>query len=386
VYAQEGTPIVTAEELTVAITSVGANEVQSDLEGVEDSMEDTADSAGNSAEELQGFSEMFKGAMATTVAALATAAAGLLAQVPVVGEVASGFGAILNSIIRQMDDDMRPALSGLRDDLFGVANVVEKADGTFEALSLAVLGVKKSIEQFSIDAIQRQINELIGVEVPSDWLEFGLETLTGDFDSAARILNRIVDEDIVPPINNKIGEIKKSAKNVWNGIVSDVKTFAGNMKTKIQNEISNVKTDFDNLASDLNSWGSDLASDALDWGKDLVDELAAGIEQKISEVENAAKKVATAIDEYMPGSPADTGPLSDLDESGPGLVDELASGMRSGVGEVQSAAGDVARGMDARGGGRRSFGGGGGGSQIDGRQLSESTGRYRSDPARRRGN
>jgi len=92
-------------------------------------MEDTADSAGDSAAELEGFSERFAGAMSAAVTALAVGAAGLLSQVPVLGELFGGLGAIVDALAFQMDQVLRPVLSPLTDGMFNLSSAIFEADG-----------------------------------------------------------------------------------------------------------------------------------------------------------------------------------------------------------------------------------------------------------------
>ena len=139
---------------------------------------------------------------------------------------------------------------------------------------------------------------------------------------------------------------------------------------------------FSDLASDLSSWASDLASDAFDWGVSLAQGLLDGIVSLTETVVEAFQDVINGI-------------IDTINRALDILPDEVTS--RVGVESFEQVDFDTdfgsGRGREAtngRGGsGRPRFGAGRGastgGQQIDGRQISESTGRYRSDPANRRG-
>lgn len=138
-----------------------------------------------------------------------------------------------------------------------------------------------------------------------------------------------------------------------------------------------------NMGGDIRTELTDLASSAVQWGKDLVDSLIKGMQEKLPDLRSAAKGLAETIDKYMPGSPAETGPLSNLDESGPGLVNTLSRGMTNNVGQAESAASQVAGGADPSGFGAnrskapRVF--------LDGREVSRGTSRYRDEGISRQG-
>ena len=337
--------MVTAEELTVAIRSEGVSETQEDLEGVEGAMDETANSAGNSAEELEGFSQRFQGAMSAAVAALAVAAAGLLSQVPVLGELMAGLFAIVEAVAFQMDGVLRPVLTPLTDAFFDLANAIFEADGiagdiigvlgTIASIA-AIVGLAMSKFGVSAAAVVAKLSPLIGVVKAVGAALVGIVAGISATTAALAIAVAAVIAFAVAYLTNFRG-----VRDTTNEIIGDIFGF------------------FVGLASDLAGWASDLASDAFTWGRNLIDRFIDGIRAAIGRLRDF---------------------LGDLRDIG------------GSVGISVPDLGDIGGGGGGNGGGASSrprFGaatsGGSGASQIDGRQITESTGRYRSDPSNRRG-
>ena len=361
--------MVTAEELTVAIRSEGVSETQDDLEGVERSMDDTASSAGDSAEELEGFSKRFQGAMSAAVAALAVGAAGLLSQVPVIGEVFSGLAAIVSALAFQMDGVLRPVLSPLTDLFFSIADGIFAAEGAFGSLLgavtsvLAILGV--------LIPVIAKVGSFLGV-----WVSTGVGVLAilGKIGAAVGALIGIVGglpialvAAVAAVAAFAVAYVTnfRGVRDSTNEIVGDIVDFVvGGFLSMTSDAIravsdfaSDVRALFSDLASDLSAWASDLASDAYGWGRSLIQRFIAGIQSAIARVRDF-------------------------------LGDLRCIGGRFGI-DVPDLGGLGGGGGSSGGGGsgRPRFGSGGsrGGPTIDGRQITESTGRYRADSGRRRG-
>jgi len=384
--------LVQAEELIVAITSEGISETREDLEGVERSMEDTADSAGNSAEELEGFSQRFSGAVSAAVAALAVGAAGLLSQVPVIGEVMSGLFAIVEALAFQMDSVLRPVLSPLGDFFFEVANAIFEADGAMGTIIGAVASFV-SIGAVVITTVAA-IGSVLGVwasttgGVISILGTLGsvvgglLSTLAGLVSLPAVIIGAIVAFAAAYALN--LGGVRDTTNDilgsVWDffvdlasdlvGWASDLASDAWDWGTEAIGSMLNAITEtgagvvewFTDLASDLASWASDLASDAFDWGVGIIESLIDGISRALEFASDTISDIATAVGiDLDVGSVPDFGRINNGGAPAPNTA--ASSRPRFGAGRATTT----------------------GGQQIDGRQISESTGRYRADPSNRRG-
>ena len=412
----------TAEELIVAIKSEGVGETQEDLEGVESSMEDTADAAGDSADQLEGFSERFAGAMGAAVAALAVGAAGLLAQVPVLGEAFSGLAAIVDAVSFQMDSVLRPAMSDVTDTLFEIANAIFEADGSLADLigtlgtlggvaglvagAMLALGISltgpvgialatitaavaafavmwetnfgniRSIAMNAFRRIQSRIQRFVNVVQPiiNDFITFtsALWDKYGDdimsvvrlaFRTSFAIISTILDT-ILTTVQVALQVLSGDWEGAFNSIVNFLRRNTARWEPIISDAVGGIMDVFTGLASDIVSWADGLADNAAQWGKDLIDSFISGIESKIqdlrdilSEFEDIAAVVGVDVPEF----------------------DGFGGGGGSGLGSESGGRGGGGGGRFAPRNTRT------GGTRIDGRQLTESTGRYRSDPGRRRG-
>ncbi|AGM11160.1 tape measure [Halorubrum tailed virus 4] len=333
------------------------SETQDDLEGVERTMDETADSAGNSAEELEGFSQKFKGAMGAAISALAVGSAGLLSQVPIVGEAFSGLSAIVDELIFKIDDDLRPSLSGFRDDLFETAADVGEADSSLEAFRTALDGVGQAIQDTSTGQLQQEIQDLTGITVPENWLDLGWDIITMDARNAVDTLTSVV-KDYPEDFGTFLESIAPKAGREYNKLVTDTRNWVNDLIDEVEDFPSDVRTFFTNLATDLNTWADDLATDAREWGVDLIESFTDGIEARLSGLRDF---------------------LSDLRNLGGEVGVSVPS-----LGGVGGSGGD---GGGSGGGAGRAYRStsSGGAIAIDGRNLAESTGRYRAGPSRRRG-
>ena len=387
--------MVTAEELVVSITSDGTQETQDDLEGVEQSMEDTADSAGDSADELEGFSKKFSGALSAATAALAVGAAGLLSQVPVIGEAMSGLFAIVEALAFQMDSVLRPVLSPIGDFFFDVANRIFEADGAMGTLTgtfgtvaagagiligvlkligvaltgplLAAIGVVagaiaalwlawrenfggiQDVAQDTIDNVSERFSDFVETVKPivmgfldtleSAWDSHG-ETIMDVVNFAFRTIGALIETGI-DAILTTIEVGLQILAGDWDGAWESRTDFFSRMVDLwgplLSEAIDAIIGLMFGLASDLSSWASDLASDAFDWGKGLIESLIDGIRDTAGRLGGVMETVAGAIDEYLPGSDADTGPLATLTLSGSGLIDAVVGGIRDNEGGLTDA-------------------------------------------------
>ena len=365
--------MVTAEELVVSITSDGVSETQDDLEGVENTMEDTADSAGDAAEDLEGFSQRFAGAMSAAVAGLAVGIAGLASAVPVAGELFAGFGAILEALLFQVDRLARDlGVGGLSGVLFDAAEFIWELDGAAADLVaiMTVIGGLAASVAAGIAAWTVKTMGLVGAAkllggglLTAGKIIAGLVAGIGAIAAAKALLIAAVVAFAAAYLLNWRGTRDKT-----NEIVGDIVDFVVggfmDLATRALDALSDFASDarsvLGDVASRMASWAGDLASDAFNWGRNLIERFIAGIRSAIDRLRDFL------------------GDLRDIGESVGISVPDL--GGFGGGGGAGSGGGSSGRPRFGASGGAST-----GGQQIDGRQISESTGRYRSDPGRRRG-
>ena len=360
--------MVTAEELTVAIRSEGVSETQDDLEGVESAMEDTADSAGTAADDLEGFSQRFQGAMSAAIAGLAVGVAGLAASVPVVGELFSGFGAILESLLFQVDRLARSlGVGGLTDSMFDIADAIFELDGVAGNI-VAVLTVIGTLAASVAAGIGAWAVKTMGAVKAGAALVAAVKAV-----GAALV-------GIVAGISAVTAALAIAVAAVLAFAVAYLTNFRG-VRDSTNEIIGDIFGFFVGLASDLAGWAGDLASDAFGWGRDIITQFIGGLESMLGVVREVLEDMPF-IGQILSLFDRLTDALDDIELSGSAQanISQSLSGAFGGSGGGGNGGGASSRPRFGA-----ATGGDSGGSQIDGRQITESTGRYRSDPSNRRG-
>jgi phage-related protein len=140
-------------------------------------------------------------------------------------------------------------------------------------------------------------------------------------------------------------------------VVGGFNTLASRAVDAVSGLAGDVRTFLSELAADIAAWGRSLGEDAFEWGKGLINGFIQGIRSVLSRV-------------------------------------------REFLGDLRDIGGDIGVSVPSLGGFGGGGGGGGGGTptgrppaggvgsmavQIDGRRLTEDTGRYLADPPRRQG-
>jgi len=378
--------MVTAEELTVAIKSEGVSDTREDVEAVGESMEQTAEESGDAAEELTGFSEDIAGAASAAVAGLALITGGLLSQIPILGEFAAGLGAILSAIGLQVDQLIRDlGGGGLTQVLFDIANGIMNLEGTAADLAgvlgvvlTAVTGAAAGLAAWAIKAkgvmgaasalggALKTVGSVLagivgGISATTAALALAVAAVVGF--AAAYLTNFRGVRDTT---NRIVGQIKKF-------VVNGFKTFTKNAIKKLKKFGNKIKSKLSSVASTVSDWASGVADDALDWGKNIVQGLINGIESQIGRVKdliNDLRDIADSVDLDLPS-------LGDIDFPSFGGINSTSPDASGASGIAGGTPGGRGRPIARTANGQ--------GVSLDGRQLSESTGRYRSDPSRRRG-
>jgi hypothetical protein len=204
-----------------------------------------------------------------------------------------------------------------------------------------------------------------------------LNFLTNLGGAIANAAGNVVDaaSEIAVSIAQKIGGLVGDAiewgQNIVRNLADGVATF-----------VSNVTSAIGDVSEAVTSTITGLVSSAVEWGQNLIQEFIRGIRNKIGDLRTAMNDVADTIRSRLPGSPAETGPLSDLDQAGPGLVDTFSAGIDANLPTIQQSASNTAEAAEPSGrlntANNFSF-------NIDGRELNERTGRFDRDKTARRG-
>lgn len=118
--------------------------------------------------------------------------------------------------------------------------------------------------------------------------------------------------------------------------------WSGNFYNKLKSSLSNALTagqEFgENIVSKITSFGGDM----LSAGKGLINEFVDGIKQVADEPVDTVENVVDNVRDFLPFSPAERGPLADLDKVGPGFINEITAGIRDNAGAVKDEIADIA--------------------------------------------
>jgi hypothetical protein len=386
--------MVTAQELVVAIRSEGIRETVGDLQGVESSMEETKESTADAAEQAEGFSQSFKGAMGAAVTALAVGAAGLLSQVPVIGEVFSGLGAVIDSVVVKMDQVLRPVLTPLTNAFFGLSQNISNADGAMGD----IIGVVATVGA----VLATLAGAITGVGAAAGTFTAGLGALSAAATTVGGAIAAVAGTLLSLPVI--LGAVIAAVV----GFVAAYIFNLGGVRDKTNSILSKVFDFFKTLGADILDWAKTTAASALQKGKDIAGSLLDGIRETGGGImdwfEGLRADIAGIIDKIKDQAfSLGKGIISNIVKGlagavdiASGVVDKIsnATGIDLSVGDIPDFSG-VTRGSEGAANSDTAAttvgkGTGAGPSiaqtnAIDGQVLSESTGRYRRGPIARNG-
>ncbi len=381
--------MVTVEELVVKATPEGIGNVESELEGMTNTTEEATGEMETQSEALNDMSNKFAGAMGAITAGFAIVSGTLLSRVPVLGSAMSGLAAVLDAIGLKIDQTLRPALVPLTNQFFRLAGAINNAEGPLGAL----IGIISTIV-----AVGTALGAaLVGLVTTFLALGGSMSTVVSVGGTILGVLGSIAAAILSLPAllaaaglaligfgiaysQNWFG-IRDTTDRIINKIITIVKTgfltFI-NAATKFLTEfVATAKQKFTDVQKNTQEVFDNLVSDATQFGKDLVSNFASGIRDRISEAVAAASDLASEVRDRLPSSPAQTGPLSDLDETGPGLVDTFANGIGAETSESREKKVGVSRAI-ARNQDRTVI-------SIDGREVERATQSYRDNGTDLRG-
>jgi len=273
--------MVTAQEITVALRSTGTQEVADDVSNVEQEFDEASDTVGDSAAEMEGFSTEFAGAMTAIVTGLAVAAAGLLSQVPVVGELFAGLGAVLEAVAFQMDQVLRPVLQPLNEGFFALASGIFNADGAVGTL-IGGLSTIVSVAALVLGAVLSAVGVLSQLGLTSLTVGGVLSTLAGAIGSVVTAIVAAVSWPVVLAAA-LIGLAFVFRKEIANAIGVAISAL-GDFISWLGDGVGQVWTALGEIGSAFVEWADGLISSALQWGKDLIDNFIQGIRNGIGEL------------------------------------------------------------------------------------------------------
>ncbi len=381
--------MVTAQELIVAIRSEGVRDTVSDLRGVEDSMKDTAESTSEAADEAEGFSQQFKGAIGAAVAAFSIATAGFASQIPVLQETLSGLGAVFDALGLAASDLLRDlGVGGLTSVAFDVAAAINNTEGSTRDLAGA-FGILTSIVAPFAGLLGLAKLKAIGVST-------ALGLAQGKILAAGSAVAKIVSGlgllgGTLAALTVGIAAFALAYGLGLGDIQEKTDTFAAGVEQGFREFLQNIRQDLISLKEDAKGFATDtitdfvtglksadpearfrdflqnirqgllaLKEDAVDFGANIVIGLARGIAQA-----SVPSQVLDSI-ETATGVDLSIGDVPDFRDVATGDTGGSDTGRPEQTGNTP--AGPIATT-----------------NQIDGKALSESTGRFRRGPTARNG-
>jgi len=354
-----------AEELIVALKSQGAAETKSQVNEVGESVQDVEQDVEASSDRLSGLTRKIKGFMGAIVAGVALAAGGLATQIPVLGGLFESLKSVFSAVGFQLDKRIRPALQPIIDGFYELSNAIFAGD--WETVRELFNDAVNAIVNFDFAGAVNNLLSIfsdLGVTILDTLAGLDIRQILQDvYDGIAQFANRIKWAEALKPVITALGNFIDETD--WLGIGAD---FIKALRDGIIAIYKGV---------DWNKWYKYIKTGLEDWvdetdftqiAKDIVTGIGSYLKENLSFWrENFAEPIASAMVEGIEDkleSKIGMGLEVDIDNGGPGI----------GISTTEDTPGTF-----------RSSNGTGMGVTMDGRRLTENTGRYDRDRTARRG-
>lgn len=256
-------------ELAVRLTpqDEGATEM---LEDTATNFDEVADRAEDSADKLDRQAKEFRGAMSAILGGLSLAATGLLSQVPVIGENMSALGAVITSLSLKLDQDLRPTLNASSDAMFDLAEDIDEAEGSGDALIKTI----------------RDLNIIWQATLPLSPLRLAVEgraelnDLLDDLDELDSFGDDMPDLPSGGPMSNFTQRIRdRISAEQRGGGQGGVFGFLDRLERQIDQKTASMR-------ETLSEWRRDTRTEFDDWG----DKITTGFDETWRNVVAASKR------------------------------------------------------------------------------------------------
>lgn len=161
--------------------------------------------------------------------------------------------------------------------------------------------------------------------------------------NAARSVVTSVINAIKAVVTGAWNAIKSATSSAWNSFKSLISSAINAAKSAVSSGISNVVSTIRGLPGRITSALGNLGSLLTQKGRDLIQGLINGITEKIGALKAKVSEAASAVKNFMPGSPVKEGPLkawnygSGVSGAGRALMSGLAEGIEAQVGRIGKA-------------------------------------------------
>jgi phage-related protein len=212
---------------------------------------------------------------------LAVAAAGLLAQIPILGELFGALGAVLDAVAFQLDRVFRPVLAPVTDLILDLADAIFAARGPLTTLATIAVGVATAL------------GAIVGPILVIAAKVFGAAKVMGALAAAGKVVIGVLTA-IASAISLPIAaaallvaglavlayHFREEIRNAIETAVSKLKGFASKAKKAANDVVDRVTTAF-----------TDLVDKAKDWGKSLIEKLVKGIKSAAGAVQDIVEGI-----------------------------------------------------------------------------------------------
>lgn len=227
------------------------------------------------------------------------------------------FRTFVNSKLRETFDYLRNSFSNIKQTLESLIKTVQSSvDQISIIVELAIEGLKL-VFSGGVVFIETSIRTLVGtavflIELLADSIRVTVKTAT---DTLGKFLG-----GIKTTINGIIEFIKGIVKGDWSSAWNGLEKTISGVK---ESTVGTVKV----FLQDIKDAFEELIEDAYDWGKDMIQGFVNGISDMAGEVENAAKRVAKKVSNFLHFSKPDEGPLREYEKWMPDFMQGLSKGI-----------------------------------------------------------
>lgn len=192
-------------------------------------------------------------------------------------------------------------------------------------LNLAVANIIAKLQSWYTD-VQNRFNQVkaAALDLLSDW-RMHWENFKTELRNAV--------SDVIA----KLTELYNSVKKKFDDIVTTARTLLSDWKQHWDDMVAAIKNKTADIISAIDSIVTEIKGKVTDFknaGKAIIQALKDGIEDKIQGVKDSINGLLTWVDEHMPHSPAEKGPLSRL----PNFSSYITTPLKKSVAEASSTA------------------------------------------------
>lgn len=259
--------MATLGELDVVVKAVGAKETKKDIDGVSGGLNDVVKGGAGDMSSMLGMSKKIASTMAIIVAAFTAATAALLLKIPLIQEMASAIGVLIDAIAFAMDEVLAPVLIPIINFIYLLSEKFSELPGPVKlfiaimliaafalgTLTLALIGLLAIIAFVGailiIVVVLAAIIAVIGLLVAAVMLAyyawknnwFGIrDTIKSVFDKIKGYWTSM-KKWFFDAFGDELADIKKEWDLTWDSIASKVKAIISTVTSIIKAGLGVVK-------------------------------------------------------------------------------------------------------------------------------------------------